>query len=151
MYETADGKYISLGAIETQFYAEFLERVGLADAGLSAQMDRAGHADMRQRFTELFKSKTRAEWDDILLGTDACYAPVLTMSEAAQQEHMAARGTFIEVDGALQPAPAPRFSRTAPAVERGAPWPGEQTDSVLEGLGFDADRIRALRDSGAIK
>ncbi len=151
VYETADGKYISLGAIETQFYAEFLERVGLADAGLSAQMDRAGHADMRQRFTELFKSKTRAEWDDILLGTDACYAPVLTMSEAAQQEHMAARGTFIEVDGALQPAPAPRFSRTAPAVERGAPWPGEQTDSVLEGLGFDADRIRALRDSGAIK
>jgi alpha-methylacyl-CoA racemase len=151
VYETSDGKYISLGAIETQFYAEFLERVGLVDAGLSAQMDRTGHPQMRERFTELFKTKTRDEWDEILLGTDACYAPVLTMSEAAEQDHMRERGTFIEIDGARQPAPAPRFSRTAPTVERGAPWPGEQTDDVLASLGFDADRVAALRASGAIR
>ena len=112
-YETADGKFISLGSLEPQFYAELIQRLGLESEGLPAQMDRSGWDTLRTRFTELFKTKTRDEWDAILAGSDACYAPVLTMSEATNNEHIVARQTIIERDGVPQPAPAPRFSRTA--------------------------------------
>ncbi|MGH8978346.1 MAG: CaiB/BaiF CoA transferase family protein, partial [Acidimicrobiia bacterium] len=104
-YETADGKFVSLGSLEPQFYAELVQKLGLEDAGLPAQMDRAGWEALRTKFTELFETKTRAEWDEILLGTDACYAPVLTMSEAAEHPHIKARNTVIERDGVPQPAP----------------------------------------------
>ncbi len=150
-YETADGKYISLGSLEPQFYAEMMQRVGLADEGLPAQMDRAGWDTLRDRYTALFKTKTRAEWDEILRGTDACYAPVLTMTEAAQDEHMLARKTIVEIDGVAQPAPAPRFSRTPGEISRPAPWPGEHTDEVLGDWGFDRGTVAKLKDSGAIK
>jgi alpha-methylacyl-CoA racemase len=149
-YETADGKFISLGSLEAQFYAEMLERTGLADSGLPTQHDRAGWDAWRARFTELFKTKTRDEWDAILKGSDACYAPVLTMSEAARDEHNVARGTFVEVDGIPQPAPAPRFSRT-PGVIQGPPvWPGQHTDEALADWGVAKERIAALRATGAI-
>jgi alpha-methylacyl-CoA racemase len=148
-YETADGKFISLGALEGQFYAELIKRVGL-DVDVSAQMDRTGWETLRDRFTALFKTKTRAEWDEILRGSDACYAPVLTMSEAVNDEHIKARNTIIERDGVAQPAPAPRFSRTAPEVERPAPWPGQNTDEALAEWGFDAGEVTKLRDIGAI-
>src|SRR5262245_28258365 len=149
-YETKDGKYISIGSLEPQFYAELLQRLGLADEGLPAQMDPTGWPTLRARFTELFKTKTRDEWDAVLLGTDACYAPVLTMSEATNNEHIKARGTIIERDGVPQPAPAPRFSRTTAEVERSSPWPGQQTDEALADWGFAGDEIAKLRDSGAI-
>jgi alpha-methylacyl-CoA racemase len=149
-YETKDGKFISIGSLEPQFYSELIERLGLGDAGLSAQMDRTGYDDMRAQFTELFKSKTRDEWDAILKGTDACYAPVLTMSEAAREEHIRARNTIIERNGVLQPAPAPRFSRTVPEVERDAPWPGQQTDEALRDWGVADTDIAKLRETGAI-
>ena len=149
-YETSDGKFISLGSLEPQFYAELIEKTGLGDADLPIQMDRGGWDTLRDKFTELFKTKTRDEWDAILRGTDACYAPVLTMSEAAQDEHMQARKSIIERDGVLQPAPAPRFSRTEPTIEHSAPWPGQQTDAALADWGFADGEIAKLRETGAI-
>jgi alpha-methylacyl-CoA racemase len=149
-YETSDGKFISLGSLEPQFYAELMDKTGLQAEGLPAQMDRAGWETLRSRFTELFKTKTRDEWDVILRGTDACYAPVLTMSEATNDPHMQARRTIVERDGVAQPAPAPRFSRTEPTIERSAPWPGQHTDDALASWGFSGDEITKLRESGAI-
>ena len=149
-YETADGKFVSLGSLEPQFYAELLARLGLDQEELPAQMDRAGWDRLRERFTEVFKSKTRAEWDEVLGGTDACYAPVLTMSEAAEHEHIRARGTIVERDGVQQPAPAPRFSRTPGEISRPAPWPGQHTDEALADWGVDAGEIAKLRETGAI-
>lgn len=149
-YETADGKFVSLGSLEPQFYAELLARLGLDQEDLPAQMDRAGWDRLRERFTELFKSRTRAEWDEVLGGTDACYAPVLTMSEAAEHEHIRARGTIVERDGVQQPAPAPRFSRTPGEISRPAPWPGQHTDEALADWGVDAGEIAKLRETGAI-
>jgi len=149
-YETSDGKFISLGSLEPQFYAELIQKLGLEGEQLPWQMDRTGWETLRERFTALFKTKTRDEWDAILKATDACYAPVLTMSEAAQDEHMLARQTIIERDGVAQPAPAPRFSRTIAEIERPAPWPGQQTDEALTSWGFDPDEVAKLRASGAI-
>ena len=149
-YETKDAKFIALGSLEPQFYAELMRRLGLEDAGLPGQMDPSGWDTLRARFTELFKTKTRAEWDAILLGSDACYAPVLTMSEATDAPHMKARNTIIERDGVPQPAPAPRFSRTEGEVQRSAPWPGQHTDSALADWGVAADEIAKLRETGAV-
>ena len=150
-YETKDGKFVSLGSLEPQFYAELVNRLGLADAGLPAQMDRAGWPVLRDKFTELFKTKTRAEWCEILEHSDACFAPVLTMSEAAEHPHIKHRSTVINRDGVDQPAPAPRFSRTPAEVQRSAPWPGQHTDEALRDWGFDADAIAKLRDAGALR
>jgi alpha-methylacyl-CoA racemase len=149
-YETKDGKFISLGSLEPQFYAELLTKTGLTDTGLPMQMDRTGYDAWREKFTALFKTKTRDEWDAILRGSDACYAPVVTMSEAAEDEHIKARQTIIERNGVQQPAPAPRFSRTAPEVERDAPWPGQHTDEALRDWGVDASEVTKLREAGAI-
>jgi alpha-methylacyl-CoA racemase len=149
-YETKDGKYVSLGSLEPQFYAELLQRLGLEDDRLPAQMDASGWETLRARFTELFKTKTRAEWDEVLLGSDACYAPVLTMSEATNNEHMKARRTIIERDGVAQPAPAPRFSRTTAEVDRSAPWPGQHTDEALAAWGVSAADVAKLRETGAV-
>jgi alpha-methylacyl-CoA racemase len=149
-YETKDGKFISLGSLEPQFYAELIQRLGLADDGLPHQMDRGGWDTLREKFTALFKTKTRGEWDAILLGSDACYAPVLTMSEATNDAHIKARRTVIEIDGVDQPAPAPRFSRTTAEVQRNAPWPGQHTDELLGDWGIGAGEITKLRETGAI-
>jgi alpha-methylacyl-CoA racemase len=113
-------------------------------------MDATGWDALRTRFTDLFKTKTRAEWDALLLGTDACYAPVLTMSEATNDPHMRARSTIIERDGVPQPAPAPRFSRTAGEVQRSAPWPGQHTDEALGAWGVGDAEIAKLRETGAV-
>jgi alpha-methylacyl-CoA racemase len=150
-YETADGKFISLGSLEPQFYAELIGRLGLDDVDLTAQMDRRGWPALRERFTALFKSKTRDEWCEILEMSDACFAPVLTMSEAAEHPHIKARQTVVDELGVLQPAPAPRFSRTPGAIQRPPAWPGEHTDGALAEWGFSADEIAKLRDAGAIK
>jgi len=149
-YETADGKHVALGSLEPQFYAELIQRLGLEGDDLPAQMDRSGWPVLREKFTALFKTKTRAEWDAILRGSDACYAPVLTMSEAANDEHIRARGTIVEAHGVAQPAPAPRFSRTAPEIGLPAPWAGQHTDEALTDWGFSASDIAKLRETGAI-
>jgi alpha-methylacyl-CoA racemase len=150
-YETKDGNFIALGSLEPQFYAELINLLGLADAGLPAQMDKAGWPVLRDKFTELFKTKTRDEWCAILEHSDACFAPVLTMSEAVNHPHIQHRSTVINRDGVDQPAPAPRFSRTAAEVQRSAPWPGQHTEEALGDWGFDAAAITKLRDVGAIK
>jgi alpha-methylacyl-CoA racemase len=149
-YETKDGEFIAIGALETQFYAELLEKTGLAAENLPEQMERDGWSKLRGRFTALFKTKTRDEWNALLEGSDACYAPVLTMTDAAQHPHIKARGTVVDFEGVLQPAPAPRFSRTKPEIKRAAPKPGEHTDQVLAEWGFTSDEIAKLRDTGAI-
>ena len=151
VYETSDGEYISVGAIETQFYAELLKLTGLAeDSTLPHQHDVGQWPATKERFAALFKTKTRDEWCAILEATDACFAPVLSMPEAAAHPHNVHRGTFTEVAGLVQPAPAPRFSRTPGAIERPPSHPGQHTDEVLADWGFsDAERAK-LRDAGAV-
>lgn len=151
-YETADGKWVSVGAIEPQFYAELLGLSGLAErADLPAQMDKSRWGEAKKIVAEVFRTKTRAEWDELLEGTDACYAPVLTMAEAMGHPHNVARQGFIEVAGLPQPAPAPRFSKTPGAVQRPPAHAGQHTDEILgEWLGLDADGVAKLRASGAV-
>jgi alpha-methylacyl-CoA racemase len=152
-YETADGQHVAIGAIEPQFYAELLSRVGLGAESLPPQMDRQSWPAMKQRLAALFKQKTRAEWCALLEGSDACFAPVLSMSEAAEHPHMQARGNFVTASGgvgALQPAPAPRFSRTAPEVRRAPAHAGQDTSEGLSRWGLSPSRIEELRAAGAI-
>ena len=130
-YETADGKWISLGPIEPQFYAEFLRRAGLDEAEYSGQFDEAQWPRLKEKLANVFRQKTRDEWTALLEGTEACYAPVLSLSEAAAHPHNRARGSFVEQDGITQPRPAPRFSRTDAALRGPPPLPGEQGESAL--------------------
>lgn len=147
-YETKDGKWISIGSIEPQFYALLLEKTGLSnDETLPRQMSRQDWPALKEKFTEVFASKTRDEWDEIMLGTDICYAPILTFEEACEHPHNAERQTFVEHNGVRQAAPAPRFSRTQVELPDGAVAPGQHTDEILESIGADA---AALRASGAV-
>ena len=121
VYECACGNFISIGSIEPQFYALLRELAGLADASFDAQMDRKAWPSLKQKLVEVFKTKTREQWCAIMEGTDVCFAPVLTMAEAPQHPHMAARNIFVSRHGVTQPAPAPRFSRTPSAIREPAP------------------------------
>ncbi len=149
-YGTADGEYVAVGALEPQFYAALLHGLGLTDAGLPAQHDRVGWPVLRQRFAETFARRTRAEWEQVFAGTDACVSPVLTLAEAPAHPHAVARNAFVAVGGVTQPAPAPRFSRNAVDVPPAPPRPGADTDSVLAGLGLSATEIADLRDRGVV-
>lgn len=149
-YETSDGKYISLGSIEPQFYAQLVKLAGLEGAELPRQMDRAQWPAMKLRLDALFKTKTREEWCRIMEGTDVCFAPVLTLEEAPKHPHNVARGTFLEVAGTLQAAPAPRFSRSQPARPTPPPHAGQHTDEALADWGFSRAEIAGLREAKAI-
>jgi alpha-methylacyl-CoA racemase len=149
-YECGDGKYVSIGSIEPQFYAELLERTGLADADLPAQMDRSNWPGLRDRLTEIFRSKTRDEWVEIMEGSDVCFAPVLSIGEAPQHPHNVARDTFVEVAGVTQPAPSPRFSRTEAEVQGPPAHAGQHTDEILAEAGLSPADIAKLRDAGAV-
>jgi alpha-methylacyl-CoA racemase len=150
-YETADGKFVSIGSIEPQFYAELRRIAGLEDdAEFDAQHDGAKWGALKDKLTALFKAKTRDEWDALMEHTDVCYAPVLTMSEAARHPHNMARETFVEVGGDVQPAPAPRYSATATGAPEPAPMPGDDSDAILASLGLDANEIAALREAGTV-
>jgi alpha-methylacyl-CoA racemase len=149
-YVTADGEYVAVGALEPQFYAALLAGLGLADEGLPAQHDRAGWPALRQRFAETFASRSRAEWEQVFAGTDACVAPVLSAAEAPSHPHAVARSGFVDVGGVMQPAPAPRFDRTTPPTPAAPPRPGADTDAVLAGLGRTAADIAELRTRGVI-
>jgi alpha-methylacyl-CoA racemase len=150
VYETKDGRYLSVGAIEPQFYAALLDGLGLSREELPPQMDRASWPAMKLRFEEIFRTRTRDEWCQLFEGRDACVAPVLAMSEVHAHPHHRARGTFFEAFGARHPHPAPRFSRTPSEVRRGPARLGENTDEVLGEIGYDAARIRALREAGVL-
>ncbi|MCZ7620615.1 MAG: CoA transferase [Myxococcota bacterium] len=149
-YETKDGKYVSIGSIEPQFYRELLEKIGLAGEELPHQMDRSAWPKLKERFAAIFKTRTRDEWCDLLEGSDVCFAPVLSLAEAPEHPHLRARGTFVDVEGAQQPGPAPRFSRTPGRIERLGPQPGEHTSESLAAWGFAADDLTELREAGAI-
>ncbi len=147
-YETKDGKYVAIGAIEPKFYAELLERMGLAHEALPKQNDRARWPALRERFAATFKTRTRDEWDSAFDGSDACFAPVLTFSEARSHPHMAGRGTFIDVGKVNQPAPSPRFSRTPGAVRGTAPERGQRGREALADWGFSAQEVETLTNLG---
>lgn len=148
-YETKDGRYVAVGSIEPQFYKLLLEKTGLADEALREQMDKDAWPTMKERLAAIFRTRTRDEWCAIMEGSDVCFAPVLSVAEAAHHPHAVARDAYVDIEGVPQPAPAPRFSRTSPAA-RVAPRRGEHTDQVLAEAGFDADEIAALRASGTI-
>jgi alpha-methylacyl-CoA racemase len=151
VYETKDGEHVAIGANEPQFYKLMLETVGLGEAELPAQTDREAWPRMRAMLAEIFKTKTREEWTEIMEQKDVCFAPVLRMSEAMQHHHNVARGTFVEVDGVPQPAPAPRFQRTPSAVRGGCGHAGADTQEALAQWGFGADEVEALLGSGAAR
>lgn len=149
-YETKDGKYISIASIEAKFYEEFLERTDFSDPDHAAHRDRTQWPDNRERMAALFRSKTRDEWCEVLEGTDVCFAPMLSMSEAPSHPHNVARKTFVKEDGVVQPAPAPRFSRTPGRIQKGPSVPGSDTAEVLSDLGWSDGDIAALRDGGVV-
>ena len=150
VYETADGRYISLGPIEPQFYAELRERLGLHGGEWDHQTDRSRWPELKEKLAALVAQRTRDEWCELLEGTDTCFAPVLSMAEAPEHAHNQERGTFTQVAGVVQPGPAPRFSRTPGAIRRPPPHAGQHTDGILGELGLDADAIASLRASGAV-
>ncbi len=152
VYETSDAKYISIASYEPQFYAELgalLSPLGV-ELDPAAQMDETEWPALKTQMAELFSTRTRAEWVEFFAGHDVCFSPVLTMNEAREHPHNVARTTFIDVDGAPQPAPAPRFSRTPGAVDRAPVVPGTDTTDALLDWGFSDKEIGALKDSGAV-
>lgn len=152
VYECADGRFLSVGAIEPQFYAALLQGVGLADdPDFARQMDQSTWPELKERLAEIIATRTRDEWAAIFDGTDACVAPVLSLGEAPSHPHNVARSTFVERNGVTQPAPAPRFSRTEASIQRPPAHPGQHTDEVLEEWGVaNPDRLASLRASGAV-
>ena len=151
VYETSDGKYVSVGSIEPHFYAELLRLTGLdADKEFSQQMDHAAWPSLKVRLAALFRSKTRDQWCEIMEGADVCFAPVLSMREAPAHPHNQARGTFVEFQGQTQPAPGPRLSRTPGAIAGPSAVPGQHTDEVLANWGFSSAEIVQLRETKAV-
>jgi alpha-methylacyl-CoA racemase len=150
VYETADGQYVSIGSIESQFYDQLLELTGLKGEELPWQHDKAQWPAFKVRMAQVFKTKTRDEWCEIMEGSDVCFAPVLSIAEAPQHPHNVHRGTFVEQQGIVQPGPAPRFSRTPAEIQRPPAHAGQHTDEVLADWGIDADRIAKLHETGAI-
>jgi alpha-methylacyl-CoA racemase len=144
VYETADNQFISVGALESGFYDSLVEKLGLDPSVLPAQNDRAQWPATRKRFAAVFKTRSRVEWCDLLEGTDACLAPVLSLAEAPLHPHNRARRTFVEVGGVTQPAPAPRFSRTPGAIAGAPAVPGSDTAEILSELGFAEEEVKQL-------
>ncbi|MCG3169513.1 MAG: Succinyl-CoA--L-malate CoA-transferase beta subunit [Pseudomonadales bacterium] len=149
-YETADGEYIAIGSFEPRFYRELLDRLGLAEADFP-EMDVARWPEFRERFAALFRTRTRAQWCEVFEGTDACFAPVLSLSEAPQHPHNVARGVFVDVAGVVQPRPSPRFSRTDGAIRCPPARPGQHTREALAEWGIARERIDELLGKGVLE
>ena len=149
-YACADGKFISIGSIEPQFYALLLELCEIDDPEFAKQNDKQHWASLRGKLEVLFATQTRDHWCALLEGTDVCFAPVLDLQEAPQHPHNVARQSFVEIDGVTQPAPAPRFSRTPTSVKAPAAMAGEHSEEILSDWGFAANEISALKQAGAI-
>lgn len=150
VYETADGKYVSIGANEERFYANALNLLGLQDTNLPEQHDKSGWPLLKEKFAAAFKTKTRDEWAELALGKETCITPILSLSEVPHSPHIKARDTFVEVDGVVQPAPAPRFSRTPGKIQRAPAKPGQHSDEILTDWGFSDEEIAALRQANAV-
>ncbi|MCP4003640.1 MAG: CoA transferase [bacterium] len=150
VYETRDGKFVSIGSIEPQFYAELLERLELTDQDLPEQMDQSHWPELKKRFVEIFKTRTRDEWCERMEGSDVCFAPVLSIAEAREHPHNRARGTFVEVAGAAQPRPAPRFSRTDGQISGPPAKPGEHTSEIMAEVGYSEAEIKRLIEARVV-
>ena len=150
-YETADGKFMSVGAIETKFYRELLEGLGVDPSTLPSQHDAGKWPEMKEAFAGIFKTKTRDEWSAIFDGTDACVAPVLDLDEVEQHPHNSHRDLLFEIDNMIQPSPAPRLSRTPGRAESHAKPRGAETSEVLKGLGYTAEEIQRLFETDAVE
>jgi alpha-methylacyl-CoA racemase len=149
-YQCSDGKWISIGSIEPQFYALLLEKTGINDPDFAAQMDRGRWDSLREKLGHVIAQKTQQEWCQIMDATDVCFAPVLDLDEAPKHAHNVARKTFVEIDGVVQPAPAPRFSATPGAIQGPPPAVGAHDQQALTEWGFTGDQIAALRSAGAL-
>ena len=149
-FETSDGKYVAIGCIEPQFYAQMLELTGVDKERFADQMNEDLWPELKAELAEKIKTKTRDEWAEIVDGSDACFSPILSLSEAPEHPHNKLRNTYIEVDGFTQPAPAPRFSRTPSEVKHGQHGPGEDSDAVMKQLGYSEADIAALRDENIL-
>jgi alpha-methylacyl-CoA racemase len=149
-YECKDGKFISLGSIEPQFYALLCQIAELDESIFGKQMSRDSWPEQKEAIKKIILDKTRDEWCELMEGTDVCFAPVLDMSEAPKHPHNVERKTFIDLEGVTQPAPAPRFSRTEPEVVSSPSIVGEHTDEVLTSIGFSDEDINTLKTSGAV-
>jgi alpha-methylacyl-CoA racemase len=150
-YETADGRFMSVGAIEARFYEELLEGLDIAPSTLPYQHDMGRWPEMRERFAEVFKTKTRDEWAAIFDGKDACAAPILNMDEVDNHRHNKERDLLVEVDGVTQPAPAPRLSRTPGSIERPGTPRGSETREILEELGYTKEEIEGLLQKNVVE
>ena len=149
-YETADGEHISIGSIEPQFYALLMEKAGLDPDYFQPQMERGRWVELKAKLTEVFLSKTQAQWCEIMEGSDVCFAPVLNLIDAAEHPHNKAREAYQTVGGMLQPSPAPRFSRTPAGAVQAPRVPGEDSADVLSDFGLSAEEIAALTDQGVV-
>ena len=150
VYETADGKFVSIGPIEDKFYAELLGVIGIDDEPGSDRMERRGWPAMKERIAAVFRTKTRDEWCALMEGTDVCFAPVLDLSEAPTHPQARARQAFVDIEGVTQPAPTPRFSRSKAAVQGPPVAAWEHTDEILGEMGLSAEAVAQLRDTGAV-
>ncbi|MDP6652970.1 MAG: CaiB/BaiF CoA-transferase family protein [Gammaproteobacteria bacterium] len=149
-YECSDGRHISIGSLEPQFYALLLEKCEISDESFKEQLDQDAWPAKREKLEALFKTKTQRQWCDIMEGTDVCFAPVLSLAEAPDHPHNKARGTFVDVEGVTQPAPAPRFSRTQGEIQSTAALTGEHTEEVFKSWGFSDAEIAELSQRDAI-
>ena len=149
-YETADGEHVSIGSIEPQFYALLMEKAGLDADYFQPQMNKGRWGELKAKLTEVFLTKTQAEWCDIMEGSDVCFAPVLNLIDAATHPHNVARNSYQEVAGVLQQAPAPRFSRTPAAAIQAPRVPGEDSASVLADFGLTATEVAQLTEQGVV-
>ena len=149
-YQCSDGKWVSIGSIEPQFYALLLEKTGITDPQFQRQIDRDLWPELRAKLAAVIATKTQAEWTAIMGGTDVCFAPILDLDEAPKHPHNVARQTFVEVGGVTQPAPAPRFSVTPPAIQGPPPAIGAHNREALADWGFSSAEIDALSASGAL-
>ncbi|PCJ24888.1 MAG: carnitine dehydratase [SAR86 cluster bacterium] len=144
-YECSDGKYISIGSIEPKFYALLLSKCEISDEEFLAQQDQDSWPSLREKLIELFKTKTREHWCNLMEGTDVCFAPVLDLKEAPKHSHNKARNTYVEIEGVVQPAPAPRFSRTQSQIQSIPAMAGEHTEQILIDWGYDDSEIKQLK------
>jgi alpha-methylacyl-CoA racemase len=149
-YECADGKFISIAPLEPKFYALLRAKIGLSDPQFDAQMDQRKWPDLKVRIAAVIKTRTRDQWCDLLEGTETCFAPVLTLDEAASHPHNQARQNIVEVDGIRQSAPTPRFSRTPGAIQGAPPTIGQHTSTALSDWGLTADEVKRLKAEGAV-
>ncbi|MFF9505141.1 CaiB/BaiF CoA transferase family protein [Streptomyces sp. NPDC014656] len=150
VYETADGRWLSIGSNEARFWRNTLRVLGLSEDEVPDQHDRSRWPEMRATLAGAVRTRTRDEWTELAARQEVCFAPVLSMAEAPHHPHLRERGTFVEVAGVVQPAPAPRFSRTPGAIQCPPPHPGQDTDAVLADWGLSAADLTALRSAGAI-